>query len=296
MNARRPANLFKKTFNKWSEDRGPRLGAALAYYAIFSIPPLMMIAISAIGLFYRGNTVPRLQAQLARLVGESTAQTLLSSVQMSAHTTGLLTGIIGIAVLLFAATGVFAELQDGLNSIWRVRPKDEGLKGIVRGRFTSFVLVIGICILLLASLVSSTVIAAFTQQLTAWMPNGVMVARVIDFGVSIAVMTILFAMIFRGLPDAIIRWRDVWVGALVTAVLFTIGKFLIGMYIGKAAIGSVYGAAGSIVILVTWVYYSALILYFGAEFTEVWSREHGRDVVPAPNAEAVWERPRDRAA
>jgi membrane protein len=279
--------LLKQTYNEWSEDKGPRLGAALAYYAIFSIPPLMIIAIAAIGLIYSGNIVERVQAQLATLVGDEMAKTFFAGVQMKGQKGGLIAGIIGIVVLLFGATGVFVELQDALNVIWGVKPKDEGIKGLIKGRFTAFTMVLGICFLLLVSLVVSAVVAAMSSQFSAWIPGGAAIGHLLELSVSFIVMTVLFAMIFKILPDVKILWSDVWVGAVVTAALFTIGKFAIGTYIGKAGIASAYGAAGSIVILITWVYYSAQILYFGAEFTHVYANSRGARAVPAEHAEPL---------
>ena len=256
-------NLLKQTYAEWSEDKGPRLGAALAYYAIFSIPPLMMIALAAIGFLYSGNVIERLQAQLATLVGAETAKTLMAGVQMSSY-----------------------------NVIWGVKPKDEGLKGLVKGRFTSFTMVLGTCFLLLVSLVIGAVVAAMTERFSSWFPGGPVIGHLLELMTSFLVITLLFAMIFKILPDVKIGWNDVWVGAVVTALLFTMGKFAIGMYIGKAGIGSAYGAAGSIVILITWVYYSAQILFFGAEFTQVFAKTHGSRVVPEENAEPLTRKAR----
>jgi membrane protein len=205
-----------------------------------------------------------------------------------------LAGVIGIAVLLFGASGVFTELQDALNTIWGVKPKEEGLKGLVKGRFTAFTMVLGICFLLLVSLVIGAVVAAVSERFSGTLPAGSVIGHVLELATSFAVITVLFAMIFKVLPDVKIGWNDVWTGAVVTALLFTLGKFVIGTYIGKAGIGSAYGAAGSIVIFITWVYYSAQILYFGAEFSQVYATSHGSRVVPADNAEPL--SPEARAA
>jgi membrane protein len=288
------AALFKQTYAEWSEDKGPRLGAALAYYAIFSIPPLMMIALAVMGFVYSGNVMERLQGQLAMLVGDDTAKMLLTGVQMSGQKGGTIAALIGAGILFFGASGVFTELQDALNVIWGVKPKEEGLKGLIKGRFTSFTMVLGTCFLLLVSLVVTAVVAAMSAQFTTWIPGGEAIGHLLEMSASFLVIALLFAMIFKVLPDAKIRWNDVWIGAVVTALLFTIGKFAIGVYIGKAGIGTAYGAAGSIVILITWVYYSAQILYFGAEFTQVYATTHGSHAVPAENAVPLT--PEDRAA
>jgi len=206
----------------------------------------------------------------------------------------LIAGLIGIAVLLFGASGVFTELQDALNTIWAVKPKEEGIKGLLKGRFTSFTMVLGICFLLLISLVISSIVAAMSERFSAWIPGGAAVGHLFENATSFVVVALLFAMIFKILPDVKIRWNDVWIGAVVTALLFTVGKFAIGMYIGKAGIGSAYGAAGSIVVLITWVYYSAQLLFFGAEFTQVYAKRHGAHIVPTDNAEPL--APENRAA
>src|SRR5205085_6650134 len=163
MQHRRSTELLKQTYTEWSEDKGPRLGAALAYYAIFSIPPVMMITIAVVHIIYPGDILPRLQAELGTLVGDDTAKTLLTGVQMSGQKGGLIAGLIGIAVLLFGASGVFTELQDALNTIWAVKPKEEGIKGLLKGRFTSFTMVLGICFLLLVSLIISSIVAAMSE-------------------------------------------------------------------------------------------------------------------------------------
>jgi len=279
--------LLSETYSKWSSAKGPRLGAALAYYAIFSIPPIMIIALGVLGFFYSGNVADRLQTQLGTLIGADTAQTFLSAVQTSRQSGGLIAGLVGLGILFFGATGVFIELQDGLNTIWGVKPKEEGIKGLIRGRFTSFTMVLGICFLLLVSLIVTALVAALSERFVSMIPGGEALGHILEMTASFAVVTMLFAMIFKMLPDVEIRWRDVWIGAVVTSLLFTIGKLLIGMYLGKAAIGSAYGAAGSIVIMITWVYYSAQILYFGAEFTHVYATRESSRVVPTENAKPL---------
>lgn len=289
MKIRHAPGLLRDTYNEWSEDKGPRLGAALAYYAIFSIPPLMMITLAVLGFIYSDNINSRLESQLATLVGADTARTLLLGVEVKGNRGGIVASLIGLGILLFGASGAFAELQDALNTIWGVKPKDEGLKGLLKGRFSSFTMVLGICFLLLVSLIVSAVVAAMSEQLGLWVPGGKTIGTLLDVSTSFGVITVLFAMIFKLLPDVRIHWSDVWIGAIVTAVLFTVGKFLIGTYIGQAGIGSAYGAAGSLVILITWIYYSAQILYFGAEFTQVYARRHGSHFVPKSNAEPLPE-------
>src|SRR5579871_1361432 len=188
------SELLKQTYNEWSEDKGPRLGAALAYYAIFSIPPLLMIALAAIGVFYSGDIGGRVQTQLAALIGNDAARTVLTGVQMKGQKGGWIAGAIGVAVLLFGASGVFTELQDALNTIWGVKPKEEGLKGLLKGRFTSFTMVLGTCFLLLVSLVVSSVIATMSGWFANWLPGGKAIAYLLENGASFVVITVLFAM------------------------------------------------------------------------------------------------------
>src|SRR5436190_1197632 len=230
--------LLKHTYNEWSEDKGPRLGAALAYYAIFSIPPLMIIALAAIGFIYSGDITGRLERELASLVGDDTAKALLLGIEMKGNQGGVLATVVGIGILLFGASGAFTELQEALNTIWGVKPKEEGLKGLVKGRFTSFTMVLGTCFLLLVSLIISSIVAAMSESLSAHLPGGATLGQLLENAVSFLVITALFLMIFKVLPDIEIRWSDVWVGGAATALLFTIGKFAIGMYIGKTSIGS----------------------------------------------------------
>jgi membrane protein len=244
-----------------------------------------MIALAAIGFIYSGDITGRLQTQLASLVGDETAKSLLLGIQSKGEKGGVTASLVGIGILLFAASGVFTELQDGLNTVWAVKRKEEGVKGLLRGRFTSFTMVLGTCFLLLISLIVSSVVAAMSESLGAYLPGGSALGHLLENAISFLVVTALFSMIFKILPDMEIRWKDVWIGAAATALLFTIGKFAIGMYIGKMSIGSGYGAAGSIVVLITWIYYSAQILYFGAEFTQVYANAHGTQFVPASNAE-----------
>jgi membrane protein len=272
--------LLHETFAKWTDDKGPRMGAALAFYAVFSIPPLMMIALGLLNFIFSGDVVGRLHSELAVLLGDEAASTLLSVVQLKELNNGMVAALIGIAILFSTASGVFIELQDALNTIWGVRPAAKGLKGLLKGRLVSCAMVLGICVLLLVSLALTAAITALSERISAWIPGGQIAGYVLDLALSLSVITLLFAMIFKILPATKVRWNDVWIGAAVTALLFTIGKLAIGIYIGKARIGSGYGVAGSIVILITWVYYSAQIMFFGAEFTNVWAKHHGSRALP----------------
>jgi len=279
--------LLKTTFADWQEDKVPRLGAALAYYTMFSLAPLIVIAIAVAGLIFGEQAVQgRFQEQLSGVLGNEAAQgvqALVASAQKPEL--GSIAAIIGVVVLLFGASGVFGELQDALNTIWEVKPKPgRGVWGIIRDRFLSFSMVMGVCFLLLVSLVISTGVAAVQQAVGNNMELSEPAAHALNFVITFGIITLLFAMIFKILPDVEIGWRDVWLGAVVTALLFTIGKLLIGLYLGHAAVSSSYGAAGSVVVVLIWTYYSAQILYLGAEFTQVYARTYGSRIRPSANA------------
>jgi membrane protein len=201
--------------------------------------------------------------------------------------------IVGIVVLLFGASGVFGELQDSLNTIWEVAPRPgRGIWGVIKDRFFSFTMVLGVAFLLLVSLVVSTALAALGHWLSNSIAGVEWLWQILNFLISLAMIALLFALLFKVVPDVKIRWRDVWIGASVTAVLFTIGKLLIGLYVGKAGVASPYGAAGSLVVIVVWVFYSAHILFVGAEFTQVYARAFGSPLEPARGAVAVTEEAR----
>lgn len=254
------------------------MAAALAYYTIFSLAPLLIISIAIAGFIFgrdaaRGAIVGQIQGLIGTESGRA-VQAMLQSAQKPLH--GILATIVGIAALLLGATGVFTEMQDALNTIWNAeQPAKSGIWNMVRVRFLSFGLVLVIGFLLLVSLLLSTTLAAVSKYVGGFVPAAAGLLHVVDFLISFVVITLLFATIFKVLPDAKIDWSDVWAGAGLTAFLFTLGKFLIGFYIGKTISASVYGAAGSLVIMVAWIYYSGLILYFGAEFTHAYCKEHG---------------------
>ncbi|MGE0398450.1 MAG: YihY/virulence factor BrkB family protein [Kofleriaceae bacterium] len=287
MRAKTIFTLLKETGSDWLEDKASRLAAALAFYTLLSLAPLLVLVVSIAGLVFgddaaRGEVTGQLQA----LIGTDGAKAV-ESVLANAKTpsSGILGTIVGVAILLFGASGVFGELQDSLNVIWEVQPRPgRGIKGFIRDRFFSFTLVLGVAFLLLVSLVLSAGLAAAGSLFEQRLPGGEVMWQVINFVISIGTITVLFGLIFKVLPDVKIQWRDVWIGALFTAVLFTLGKFAIGLYLGRSTIASPYGAAGSVVVLVVWVYYSAQILFFGAEFTQVYARHHGSRLRPTKNA------------
>jgi membrane protein len=277
-------SLVKQTFTEFNEDKAPRLGAALAYYTIFSLAPLLLISIAIAGMvFGREAAQGQIFGQLRGVLGPQAAAAVQEMVKGAAKpASGAVATIVGIVTLLFGAAGVFGQLKDALNTIWNVEPKKAGgfLK-MLEDRFLSFAMVLGTGFLLLVSLVIDSGIAAAGHFLGSRLPGGEALWQSIQLVVSLGVVTVLFALIFRFLPDVHPTWRDVWLGAIVTAVLFVIGKFALGLYLGKSAVGSSYGAAGSLVVLLLWVYYSAQILFFGAEFTQVYARSRETHA-PAP--------------
>jgi membrane protein len=270
--------LLKRTYAQFSKDKVPRMGAALAYYTIFSLAPLLIIAIGIAGfVFGRDAAQGSIVGQISNLVGPESGRAIQAMLQSAREPApGIVASILGIATLLLGATGVFAEIQDALNTIWSVEtPPRNGIWNLVRARFLSLSMVLAIGFLLLVSLLLSATLAAVSKYIGGFLPGAAGLLHVIDFLISFVVIMILFATIFKVLPDARIAWGDVWAGAGLTAFLFTVGKFLIGFYIGKTVSASIYGAAGSLVLLVAWIYYSGIILYFGAEFTHAYCKECG---------------------
>jgi membrane protein len=259
------------------------MGAALAYYTIFSLAPLLVIAIAIAGFVFGADAVQgRITDQIQGLVGPDSAravQTMIQSAHKPAH--GIFATIFGVAVLLLGASGVFAELQDALNTIWKVDTTSKtGIWNLIKGRFFSFGMVLGIGFLLLVSLLLSAALSAAATYASNFLPISPAALHAMDFLFSVLFIAGLMAMIFKLLPDVPVPWRDVWVGALITSLLFTAGKFVIGLYIGHSVTMSAYGAAGSVVIILAWIYYSAQILYFGAELTRVYSTRCGSQCSP----------------
>lgn len=276
-------SLLKETATAWDEDNVARLAASLAYYTLLSIAPLIILTVAVAGLAFGEDAARQhISGELAGVVGAGAAAAIESIVK-NAHTpgSGIFSIVVGVIVLLFGASGVFGELQSALNTVWDVAPKPgRGIWGVVKDRFFSFTLVLGVAFLLLVSLVVSAGLTWVGQVFESSLPGGAVLWQVLNFGFSLAVVTALFALMFKKLPDVEIRWRDVWVGAAVTAGLFTLGKFALGLYLGGAGVSSAYGAAGSIVALVIWVYYSSQVLLIGAEFTEAYARRFGSSIRP----------------
>jgi membrane protein len=280
-------DVIRQTFRDWSEDKAPRLGAALAYYTVFSIAPLLIIVVAIAGLWFGKQAAQdQIFAQIAGLLGEEGAKTISGMLQAANKPhEGIIASVLAVVTLIFGATGVFVQLQDALNTIWEVKPKPgRGIMGFIRQRLLSLAFVFGIGFLLLVSLVVSAGLAAAGKWIQGAMPGGEGLWQTINFIVSFAVIAALFTLMFKYLPDVKIAWRDVWLGGALTALLFTVGKFGLGMYLGRSSVSSAYGAAGSLVIVLLWVYYSAQILFLGAEFTQVYANRFGKKLEPAENA------------
>jgi membrane protein len=284
-------DLLRETFEEWSADKAPRLGAALAYYSIFSLAPLLIIAIAIGGLLFGAAAAHgQISAQIRDTIGPTGAQAVE---EMLAHVhntdSGVWATVVGVVTLLIGAAGVFGQLQDALNTIWKVEPKpDRSWGAVIRERFLPFTMVLGTGFLLLVSLILSALLAALGRFLTPQsLPGGAWLWLLLNALLSFGFLVVLFALMYKELPDVRIAWADVWIGAGVTALLFTLGKFLIGLYLGQSSVASAYGAAGSLVLILVWVYYSAQIFLFGAEFTRVYATRHGRRIEPSDNAMLV---------
>ncbi len=285
---------LKTIYRRFSEDECMSAGAALAFYTMFSLPSILIIVITIAGAVWPGDLnaqealLEEIQSQMGRQAAEQ-IQSILNSRPQSGGST--LATVLGAAALVFGATGVMAQLQTSLDKAWAVEPDPEqgGIKNFLVKRAVSFAMVVVIALLLLALLVLSTLLSLFDDTVSRWAGESLTASLLVGLNwlASFLVVVLLFAAIFKVLPDAMIRWRDVWVGAAVTALLFSLGKHLIGFYLSHAGIGSPYGAAGSLALLLVWVYYSSLILLLGAEFTQVWAQRQGRRINPAPGAVRV---------
>ena len=282
--------LFKQTFTEWSEDNASRLAAALSYYAIFSLAPLLIIVISVAGLVLgnQQNVQQDVLNQISNVVGPNTAdfvRNLISNTR--SQNSGIIATIVGIVTLLVGSTGAFNQLHEALNTVWEVTEDPEsGFLNILKGRLLSFTVVLGIGFLLLVFLVIDAGLAALGQFASDLIPGSELVWQGVNFLVSFGVVILLFAMIYKILPDVKIEWDDVWLGAAFTAFLFAVGKWVLGFYFSTVGVGSAYGAAGSLIVLLLWIYYSSQILFFGAEFTQVYANRYGSKIVPEEGA--VW--------
>jgi len=286
------SSLLKQTFQEWLQDKAPQLGAALAYYTVFSLAPLILVLLAIIGFLFRDDPAGawnKITQQMSYFLDPSALQVVQNIAQKASQPgKSLIATIIGVALALFGASGVFGQLQDALNTIWGVKAKPgTGIWGFLRARFLSFAMVAGICFLLLVSLAIEALLKGFSHYVQSVVPGGIVIALTVYLVFDFAVVVLLFAMIFKFLPDVKIQWRDVWIGAVMTAIFFGIGKWALGLYLSSGAAGSAYGAASSLITLLLWVYYSSQILLFGAEFTQVYSDRAGRGVEPSEYAVRV---------
>ncbi len=288
--------LVTGSVTAWNNQNALEWGAALAYYTAFSIAPLLIIALGIVGLFYKGDSLSYIHAQIANIIGEDAATAITSaihSVRTSEH--GFAANVVSIVVLLVGASSVFGELQTALNRVWGVQPKpDHFWRDLFKQRMISFTMVLGISFLMLVSLLISAMLAAITGYFEYLIPGANVIWHVLDTAVSFGIVVLLFAAIYKIIPDVHIDWQDVWTGAVVTAVLFTAGKAGISFYIGRAGVGSAYGAAGSVLIVLAWVYYSSQILFLGAEFTKLYAEQRRFVVRPMKGAAAVTEEAKQR--
>src|SRR5213075_3060149 len=296
--ARRPSffgnafSLLKQTAVEWLDDKAPQLGAALAYYTVFSLAPLVLVLLAIIGVLFRDDPAgawSKVTEQMGYFLDKSAVQVVTDiAAEASKPGKSTLATVIGIALALFGASGLFGQLQDALNTIWGVKAKPgEAIATFLRARFVSFAMLGGVLFLLLVSLAIEALLKGFSHYLQSHLPGGLVVALSVYLIFDFAVVVLLFAMIFKFLPDVTIQWRDVWIGAVMTAVLFGLGKWLLAFYLGSGAAASAYGAASSLVTLLLWVYYSSQILLFGAEFTQVYASRAGRELKPSEYAVRV---------
>ena len=284
--------LFRRTFTEWLQDKAPQLGAALAYYTVFSLAPLILVLLAIVGVIFRNDPAgawQRITQEMSAFMDPSGVKVVQDIAETAAKpSAGIWATVIGVALALFGASGVFGQLQDALNTIWGVKAKPgAAIWDYIRIRFLSFAMVAGICFLLLVTLVIEAVLKGVSHYLETALPGGAAFAFTIYLLVDLSLVMVLFAMMFRYLPDVEVRWRDVWVGSAMTALLFLLGKWALGLYLGSGAAGSAYGAASSLVTLLLWIYYSSQILLFGAEFTQVYANRYGAGIRPSDHAVAI---------
>lgn len=274
-------SLIRQTLQEWRSDNIPTQAAALAYFTVFSLAPLLVIVLAVLGLIYdQGEARRYIIEELRKLLGPEGAD-LISNMLEAANKrgTGVVATVVGLVTLFVGATGVFSHLQQTLNLIWEVKPRALSLWQQIQLRLISFGLILAVGFLILVSLVANALLSALSNSVMGALGGG-WLWRGLDFVVSLGVTTLLFALIYKFLPDTVIAWRDVWIGAIITALLFNLGRLAIGFYLGNSATTSVYGAAGSLVILLLWIYYSAQIVLLGAEFTQVYAHRHGSRATP----------------
>lgn len=287
MNVGTILGLLKQSFQQWQQDKAAVLAAALTYHTLFSIAPLFIIAVAIAGfVFGKSAAEGELVAQLEKFMGQQVAETIQKLVlNISRPQSGIMATLIGIGTLFWGASNLFAQLKLALNTIWNVLPPpNRGIGGFIKDRLLSVGMVLGVGLVLLLLLVVSTVLTAVNQWLNNVLNTPAGLWSIVDVSVSFGIGMLLFAGVYKFLPDVKIVWSDVWVGAAITAVLFTIGKSLIGLYLGNSGAGSAYGFAGSLVVLLLWINYSWQILFFGAEFTQVWANKYGSRIISKRSA------------
>jgi membrane protein len=280
--------IVSHAFSDWRKDNAARLGAALSYYTLFSLAPLLIVAIAVAGfVFGREAAQGQIVTEIQGLVGQAGARAIEDMIESSRQpAAGALATILGVVTLLLGATGAFTELKSALNVVWDVKDEGGGVLAMLRGRLWAFAMVLAVGFLLMVSLLISAAVAAADGFFT-WMGIPPALVHLANGLASFVVITVLFALLFKYLPDTEVAWRDVWLGAMITSALFTIGKMLIGLYLGHSSVASVYGAAGSLVVVIVWVYYAAQIFFFGAEVTQAYAHHHGsrqarQALVPEP--------------
>lgn len=289
-------DLIKKTINAWREDKASRLAAALAYYTVFSIPPLLVVAVGMAALFTERQLVEnQVIGQAGRLMGSRGAEAI-ETILASAEAPGrgeLAPTLVGFVLLFLGASGVFTQLQDAMNTVWNVEvDPDRGVKGAIRERFMSFTMVLAIGFILLVSLMLSTLLTSFGDFIGGLVSEAAIILSLINFIISYGLITALFAIMFKTIPDVRVAWRDVWIGAALTGLLFKIGEYALGIYFDRSDPTSAFGAAGSVILLLLWVYYSAQILFLGAEFTQVYATKYGSGLRPEAGAVPLTEEAR----
>jgi membrane protein len=283
--------FLKDIFTQWMGDEPFLLASSLSYYTLFSLAPLLVIAIALAGfVFGREAAQNQIVETIGGMIGPESAEAIQGMIQNASNKpkTGIISTAVGAVILLIGAGGVVGQLQTSLNKIWEVEPKPgQGIWVFIRQRFISFAMVLAVGFLLLVSLVMTALLTGFSQFLGSLMGGAEFIGHLLDIVVSFGFITLLFAMIYKFVPDVQIQWSDVWIGAALTSILFTIGKYLIGLYLGSSGVSSAYGAAGSLVTVLLWVYYSSLIFLLGAEFTQGYATTYGSGVAPASYAKSA---------
>lgn len=285
MKAKDLFSVAKESFQEWTEDRAPNEAAALAYYALLSVPALLLLIQWVLGQVVSEQVQEQVINFVAQSVRGQGSDAILAMIESADQQDGgLVATIISLATLAISATGIVIQLEQALNRMWEIAEEDAGIVDKIRERLSSLLLVLGLGVFLLISVTVSTLVTAFAETLANFLPFGTWIIQLVNIAFTLLLLTVLFGAVYKIVPDAIVAWRDVWLGAFITAVLFVVGQYALSIYLGRSAPGSAYGAAGSIVAFVVWVYYSALILFLGAEFTQVYANRFGSKIQPDETA------------